>query len=588
MKISSRLILISSLFLSSLSHAAQAELFISLSKKEVKVGETLDLIIDYDDANKDNLKFPLHTDAYDVIGDASSSSINVINGKVTQTKRQVYTLLFKKTGIVNLPISELKSNNQIQANPNYQIRVTPKTGSKTPSNSTVNPQTTQNYQAPRKKLDNIFARLELSNNKPYINEQILLKLKIYHRGNLKNISLPELNLGDFIHKRLEKDSKEYQEVVEGRRYMVYEIPYLIFPIKAGINHIDSTEIDLITVGKAAQLDPLDPFTSFSRAFSQENIVKIRTNALRIETLDLPKPSPANFTGYVGELSINHSIKSSSIDKNDLAVLNTSIYGNGNPNNIPNDLVEESSNFHLYKDKESKSLEVNNGIEYFNIESSTAVIPENTLQKFKVTTKELVNFNPNTKSYEVHEAKEFNIDIKHSLNSNTSGDLAPNETPIKSIKRTIKKINLNQLVSINQSKIENFKRIKFQNLYLLLIFVLINLISILKHLYNFYKINFKGLKDLNHFNEAEIKIKNNIDLTLISKEIKELKRKIYEKPEDKEKLEHSNPELRDRIELFIENTDKMNYGVKFNSEPLASEDLKNKALNIVKELKAFYG
>ena len=310
--------------------------------------------------------------------------------------------------------------------------------------------------------------------------------------------------------------------------------------------------------------------------------------LKVETLGLPKPSPANFTGYVGELSVNHSIKSSSINKNDLAVLSTSIYGNGNPNNIPSNLIEESNNFHLYKDRESKSLEVNKGIEYFNLESSTAIIPENTLQKFKIKTKKLVNFNPNTKSYEVHEAKEFNIDIKHSLSSTNPSEPDPNETPIKSIKRKIKKVDLNELVSINQSKIENFKSIKFQNLYLLLAFLLINLFSILKHLYNFYKINFKGLKDVNHFNEAETKIKNNLDLTLISKEIKELKRKIYEKPEDKEKLENSNPELRDRIELFIENTDRMNYGVKFNSETLASDDLKNKALNIVKELKAFYG
>lgn len=588
MKISSRLILISVLTLSSLTSAAQAELFISLSKKEVKVGETLDLVIDYDDPNKDNLKFSLHTDAYDVIGDASSSSVNVINGKITQTKRQVYTLLFKKTGIITLPITELKSNNQIQANPNYQIRVTPSNTSKIPNSRTVNPKPTKNYQKPGEQLSSIFARLELSNNRPYINEQILLKLKVYHLGNLKNISLPELDLRDFIHKRLENESKEYQEVFEGRRYMVYEIPYLIFPIKAGINHIDSTEMDLITIGKAAQMDPLDPFISFSRAFSQENIIKIRTNALKVETLDLPKPSPVNFTGYVGELSVNHSIKSPSINKNDLAVLNTSIYGNGNPNNIPGDLIEESSNFHLYKDKESRNLEVNDGIEYFNIESSTAIIPETTLQKFKLRTKELVNFNPNTKSYEVHEAKEFNIDIQHKFSSNISSEADLNETPIKNIKRKIKKINLNELVSINQSKIKNFKKIKFQNHYLFLVFLLINLCGILKHLYNFYKINFKGLKDLNHFNEAEIKIKNNLDLILISKEIKELKRRIYENSEDKEKLEHTNPELRDRIELFIENTDKMNYGVKFNSETLASEDLKNKALRIVKELKAFYG
>ena len=235
------------------------------------------------------------------------------------------------------------------------------------------------------------------------------------------------------------------------------------------------------------------------------------------------------------------------------------------------------------------MEVNKSVEYFNIESATAIVPENTLQKFKIKTKELVNFNPQTKSYEVHEAKEFTIDIKHQLNSNKiDSEINSENTPLKTLQRKIKKVDLNELVSINQNKIENFKAPKLNNLYLLLILILINLLSILKHLYNFYRLNFKGFKDTSNFAVAEQNIKQSLDLSEISKEIKELKEKIYENPEDKKKLEDLNPELKDRIELFIENTDRINYGLKSSSESLINEELKTKALNIVKELKAFYG
>ena len=267
MKISRSLILILFLFLSSLFSVTQAKLSITLSKTEVRLGETVDLIIDYDNAQKDNLKFPLHTTNYDVIGEASSSSVNIINGKVKQKKKSLH-YQFKQLGQITLPISEIKSNSQIQANSNYTINVL-SANSHNNNNSSQKANNTKSSQSSPQKMSNLFARLELSNNKPYVNEQILLKLKIYHLGNLKNISLPELSLDDFIHKRLENDTKEYQEVFNGHRYMVYEIPYLIFPIKAGNNYIPSTEIDLITIGRPAQIDPFDPFMSFSRAFNQE-------------------------------------------------------------------------------------------------------------------------------------------------------------------------------------------------------------------------------------------------------------------------------------------------------------------------------
>ncbi|MCH2227513.1 MAG: BatD family protein [Candidatus Caenarcaniphilales bacterium] len=592
MKISSRLILILCLFLSSLLSVAQAELFISLSKKEVGINESLDLIIDYDNATTDNLKFPLHTDTYDVIGEASSSSVNIINGNIKKSKRKVYTLKFKKTGIINLPISNIKSNNVTQNNANYQVRVVAGSSRNSPRNAnngyTNNSNNRSNYN-PRKKAQNLFARLSVSNKNPYVNEQILLKLKIYHRGTLKNISLPDLDLNDFIHKRVE-ETQEYREFYEGNEYFVYEIPFILFPIKAGTNRVPAAKLDLITIGKSAQIDPFDPFNSFSRAFSNENSVAVETNSLEFEAQNLPQPAPAGFTGYVGELTVNHSILNSKIDKNDVAVISTSIYGNGNPNNINNNFIQDSDKYSLYKDKYDIHKEINKGLEYFNVESTTAIIPENSLQKFQISTKEIINFNPINKSYERHEIRDFLVDVNHNKVKNNSENNSLSE-PIKTLKRKVKKAELSDLVAIDENRVLNYQKLKIDNLYLLLLLVLINLLTVSKKIYQFFHANFANNKNetsIKKITQIENAIKKSLSLSEISQQVKTLEQLIMETNEENDKIHEEAIELKDRIQLFIENTDRMNYGIQSNNNDLADEALKEKALKIVKEVKSIYG
>ena len=59
-------------------------------------------------------------------------------------------------------------------------------------------------------------------------------------------------------------------------------------------------------------------------------------------------------------------------------------------------------------------------------------------------------------------------------------------------------------------------------------------------------------------------------------------------EENDKIHEEAIELKDRIQLFIENTDRMNYGIQSNNNDLADEAVKEKALKIVKEVKSIYG
>jgi hypothetical protein len=72
----------------------------SLTRNPIYLDESTDLIIDLDRSGEEALKFPLHTNSYDVVARQSSSSITIINNKFIQTKQLAYTLRFRRSGNV--------------------------------------------------------------------------------------------------------------------------------------------------------------------------------------------------------------------------------------------------------------------------------------------------------------------------------------------------------------------------------------------------------------------------------------------------------------------------------------------------------
>ena len=105
-----RSLLISLIIISLFSLPLKAAITGSLTRNPIYLDESTDLIIDLDSSGEEALKFPLHTNSYDVVARQSSSSITIINNKFIQTKQLAYTLRFRRSGVFTLPIPSNMSN----------------------------------------------------------------------------------------------------------------------------------------------------------------------------------------------------------------------------------------------------------------------------------------------------------------------------------------------------------------------------------------------------------------------------------------------------------------------------------------------
>lgn len=593
--------------------AVKAAITGSLTRNPIYLDESTDLIIDLDNSGEEALKFPLHTNSYDVVGRQSSSSITIINNKVTQTKQLSYTLRFKRSGTFTLPIQSSMSNDpktllQIKVLEAYQQR------NSTNNNSNLLRDQGAPSQLRETKQETPFAIISVNKDNPFLNEQIIFKLKIYHKGTLRQIQLPDFDLSNFIYKRAEK-SKEYTENLKGEEYFVYELPYTLYPVKAGKVSVPARAI-LVSVLKEndTNFDLFDPFTNFNNSFSTEIEKSLKTNALNINVKALPTPIPSGFKGYIGNLKINHRLAQDSATNGEPLSIFTEISGDGNPNNLNlKELFLKSSDYNIYQDKSKKQSFPFSGKEHFRISISSALIPNTKNNSLKLSSTPFTIFNPETSRYETISSKEFDIEIQEkkfnsNINSKEEDNQAEEDNHIedKPDNASVRNLSSNKqpqkLSHIKSTSIQNYShtlsnpnllirlaRDSYFNLYLLALLIILNLIG---YSTNILSIIGKLAKQKHYekfpFKEYEKFILKNMNVSDISNKIKSLYSQIDLEQNIESKVPALDPELFEEFNRFIENTDRINYSIKENLDTeLISSDLKERALKILKGLKRLY-
>jgi hypothetical protein len=566
--------------------AASDLLHVSIDKSNATVNDTLVLSIEVKDAQLKNLSFPTETNDYRVIAQSSSSNIQIINGVMAQEKLFKLVLRPKHSGQITIPSVSMKLNGQTHSSDPISVGIS--NGASIPS-APINPAgshaTAVNIPRTEEPVDypNIFARLSLSKSNLYTNEQVLLKLKIYHTGNLRTVNIPEMDLNDFVHQRI-GEAKEYRESFNNGLYYVYEIDYLLFPIKSGLASIPAVQVET-TVADSSTLsyNPFDPFSHFSQAFIFDRPVVLKSNSINMQVQALP-PAPKGFSGYVGDLSVKNEINKNTVDEDEAVTITSTIYGNGNPNNISlNNLIEESQQYSVFKDQESRNSEITNSVQYFQISAKTAVVPHSSRSRLSIKAKPIIIFNPSAKRYETLGAEEFLVDVaqnpvskQHENKSQKAKKTRHSKIQEEESKQEILSLSASQIIS-------GSSRNPLPIIYLVILGVLTNLISMINYLYeNLFK-NRKSLsvqekagsKKIN-FNKIELSLKETKSIPEITKILKELCLKLQNKYT-------TDTELQERMERFFAITDKAIYGFDPDIKDKL-EELRKEARAILKELR----
>ena len=263
-------------------------------------------------------------------GPNNSSSVTIINGRMTQSVKKSYILNYrltpKRTGRVIIPAITLTVEGQ-----------TVRTGA-----------VAINVQKPME-IDNFKLVLELSKPKVYVGEPVRLRLVWYIGHNVRNIqfNLPLLNEDGFYvtnPRTKQQPEKKYHRIalngdevigvqsagqLAGKNYMTLSVDKILIPQKAGrVSLLPATVAFEVKVGSR----PTRSQGLFSGVFGRQNqdVYKksvIPSNALTLEVADLPvEGRPSKFSGHVGNYQIETTAIPTEVNVGDPITLTISISG----------------------------------------------------------------------------------------------------------------------------------------------------------------------------------------------------------------------------------------------------------------------
>lgn len=222
------------LFTLLVSNSFAANIKVFTDRNPVRLDESFTLVFDVASTVIGPDFSPLHSD-FDILNQSQSSQVNIINGQQHSSKQWRLSVIAKRTGQLVIPSISFGQDRS------------------TPSIITVQPaQTSQ----PGKTPADLFLEIEVDSKNPYVQSQIIYTVRLFYAINLNNATLSEPQVKDTegIVEKLGKDA-QYETRRDGRRFVVLERKYAIFPQQSGDVIIEPLILDAkILEGRRSRFD----------------------------------------------------------------------------------------------------------------------------------------------------------------------------------------------------------------------------------------------------------------------------------------------------------------------------------------------
>ena len=194
------------------SQAFAQQIELSVDRNELARGETLTLTIRvYDQRQGMQLDLTPLTQDFDVLGTRTSSQIRSINGVTESWTDYVITLFPEKEGELSIPALSILN----QTTDPISINVV-----------NAGPRSNQGG-------DDLYLEIEVNKDSVYVQEQLLFTVRLFYTINgIRNPVFTELEMEDTV-TQLIGSPNQYERLIDGERFGVYEKRYVIFPQRSG-------------------------------------------------------------------------------------------------------------------------------------------------------------------------------------------------------------------------------------------------------------------------------------------------------------------------------------------------------------------
>ncbi len=297
--------------------------------------------------------------SFDVIAGpsaSSSTSIEMINGKVTQTQSYTYTYILEATkeGKFSIDAAEATVNgDKIKSNP-LSIEVV-----KASANTRQNNQQTTRQQANGAELpnDELFVTVETNKKTAYVGEPIEATIKIYTRvgiAGFEEAKFPTFD-GFWSQEIATAQNISFQRTnISGKIYNVGVIrKYLLFPQQKDKLEIPPFELVVVYQARASRSQSI--FDEFFGGGFENHRKRLVSKPVRVNVKQLPNNAPESFIGAVGAYKIDASTDKTKLKTNEAITVKLKLSGSGNLKLIGTPKVEFPAGFELFDPKVSDNI-----------------------------------------------------------------------------------------------------------------------------------------------------------------------------------------------------------------------------------------
>lgn len=329
---------------------------------QVQVGQRFRVTWELNAGGSD-FKAPEISDFRVLGGPNQSTSMQYINGSMSQSISFSFVLEAKEEGEFTLAPARIKSNGKTVSSNEIKIRVVKgQTQSATQSNSSGGQK--KQTQASAGSDNNLFARIEVSKRNAYIGEKITANLKIYSRVSIVNFDDWKMPAFEGFWQKEIGQNQQIQlqnDVIDGVMYQTGLIKQVVlYPTKSGELTIDPMELSVI-VRERAQGRGRSVFDQFFGGY-QDFKKPIKSNSVKVNVKPYPGAKPADFCGLTGKLRMKATIDKTETKSNEAVTLKIKVSGDGNLYQLQPLDIEFPPDIEVYDPKTSDNIKASaNGI-----------------------------------------------------------------------------------------------------------------------------------------------------------------------------------------------------------------------------------
>lgn len=266
-----------------------ANITVTPSHNPVAIDETFNIAFKVEGQQDGEPDFsPLNKD-FQLMGTSQSSAYSIANGRTSSSKTYTLTVAALRQGKIDIPPIHFGKDKS------EAITITVKDAGYRPPGTANGPQSAPS--AVQDNTDLLFITTDTDTQTPYVQQQVILTVKIYRRLRWAEASLSDPGFVgvETMYQQLGKE-KNYETEKDGKRYAVTELRYALFPQKSGKLTIKPFVLRAkVASGNSRRAAPGGFGNPFFDDFFNRQTYTTKVARSQAQDIDV-KPIPVSFTG----------------------------------------------------------------------------------------------------------------------------------------------------------------------------------------------------------------------------------------------------------------------------------------------------